>query len=84
VALDWEPLFHLLRVTAVIALAGSTALVGWRSTAGHFPIRFGQIEYDAPSIDREVSDELIQLGQRICSLETVIRLTDDLETSTER
>jgi len=76
VALEWTPLFHLLRVVTVLAVLGSAALVGWRATEGHFPIRFGQIEYDVSTADDEATEAIVALTQRICSIESSLGIEE--------
>jgi len=44
-ALGWSPLLHVERAGAVLAAIGVVWLVGWRALHGHFPIKFGNVEY---------------------------------------
>ena len=61
----------------MLAILGAVAVVGWRAADGHFPIRFGQIEYDALAVDSEVAKAMRHLEQRICSVEYGLDLTTD-------
>lgn len=45
-ALDWSWLFYVERAAAGLGVVATVWLIGWRGLHGHFPIKFGNIEYD--------------------------------------
>ena len=67
-ALGWTPLLHVERAAAVLAAVGTVWLVGWRALHGHFPIKFGNIEY---------VDELKASAETVDSHERRLKLPED-------
>ena len=44
-ALSWSWLFYLERAASGLGIIAVVWLIGWRGLHGHFPIKFGNIEY---------------------------------------
>lgn len=44
-ALGWVWLLHVERAAVALGAVGTVWLVGWRALHGHFPMKFGNIEY---------------------------------------
>jgi len=59
-ALGWTPLLYVERAAIGLGAIGTVWLVGWRALHGHFPIKFGNIEYQ---------DELRSSTATVASLE---------------
>jgi hypothetical protein len=67
-ALGWAPLFYVERAGALLGTLGAIVLVGWRALYGHFPIKFGNIEY---------ADELEASAKTVDSHERRLDLIED-------
>ena len=67
-ALGWAPLFYVERAGALLAAVGVIFLVGWRALHGHFPIKFGNIEY---------ADEIKASTATVDSHEQRLKLLED-------
>jgi hypothetical protein len=86
VALEWCPLFHILRASALLGAVGVVLLIGWRATKGEFPIKFGNIEY-AKEAAAEAQKVSTAQERRLQYLEVLAGLRDpedlDLEDDQE-
>jgi hypothetical protein len=71
-------LLHVERASIALGAVGTVWLVGWRALHGHFPIRFGNIEYAAEVAAS--ADAAKALLMRVKTLEDVVRT----EVSAER
>jgi hypothetical protein len=73
-ALGSNLLLHVERASAALGTLGAVWLIGWRALHGHFPIKFGNIEYAddlAASADAADTHE-----KRIKLLENYLGLVD--------
>lgn len=81
VAMGSVILLHTLRAGLFLGVAGAVLLIGWRATAGDFPIRFANVEYSAKrtAIESERTDATH--ARRLLVLEVLagIRSASDLE-----
>jgi hypothetical protein len=76
-ALGWRPLFYVERAAALLGGVGIVLLVGWRALHGHFPIRFGNIEYEK---ELDASTQTVDSHeQRLRIIEDWLDLVDDHE-----
>lgn len=87
-ALGWAPLFYVERAGALMGAVGVIVLVGWRALHGHFPIKFGNIEYaeelKASATTVEAHEGLLKATeaideaheQRLTLIEAVLGLAD--------
>lgn len=76
IALGWPLLLHIERAVAAMGLIGFALLIIWRAGRGEFPIRFGQIEYEA-RVAGEVEDALGGHERRITHVEQILGLGPD-------
>jgi hypothetical protein len=73
-ALGSSLLLHVERASAALGALGAVWLIGWRALHGHFPIKFGNIEYAddlKASVDAADTHE-----KRIKLLENYLGLAD--------
>jgi hypothetical protein len=87
-ALGWAPLFYVERAGALLGALGVIVLIGWRALHGHFPIKFGNIEYadelKASADTAEAHEGLLKAAeaideaheQRLKLIEAVLGLAD--------
>lgn len=80
-AFGWNLLFHVERAAALLGTIGLVTLIGWRALQGEFPVKFGQVEYEA----KEAADAAAEVSEgqeeRIKFLEilTGLRPESDLD-----
>lgn len=71
IALGSSVLLHLLRAGLLLGVTGAIALIGWRATAGEFPIRFANVEYSAKRTAVETKRTDATLARRLLVLEVL-------------
>lgn len=74
VALGWALLLHLERAAAALAVVGVVILVGLRALRGDFPIRVGQIEYEAKDAATGMAATLTSHEARLERIERRLRI----------
>jgi hypothetical protein len=70
VALGSPLLLHIERAAAALGAIGAVWLIGWRALHGHFPIRFGNIEYAEEAAS--TADAAETLDKRLTALEDIV------------
>lgn len=76
VAMGWTALFHIERAGALLGAIGVVCLIAWRALSGEFPIKFGNIEYEAKVTAAEAKNLSALQEQRIRVLEVLAGIRD--------
>jgi len=83
-ALGWPALFYVERAAALLGSAGVVLLVGWRALHGHFPIKFGNIEYETPQVIGRRSESAAEgLDRRLRFVEVLTGVRDVTDVTDE-
>ncbi|MFN8113284.1 MAG: hypothetical protein U0R51_08785 [Solirubrobacterales bacterium] len=69
VSLGWPILLYLERAAVAVGILGFTVLIIWRAGRGEFPVRFGNVEYEARSVASQMDEGIEVLELRIEQLE---------------
>jgi len=82
VAMGWVLLFHLERAAALLGVVGVVLLVGWRAVQGEFPVKLGNVEYEAKraAADAELAAEEQEHRIRILEVLAGLRPPEALDT----
>lgn len=76
VAMGWTALFHVERAGALLGAVGIVVLIAWRALSGEFPIKFGNIEYQAKVTAAETKNVSALQERRIRVLEVLASIRD--------
>lgn len=74
--MGWTALFHIERAGALLGAFGIVCLIAWRGLSGEFPIKFGNIEYQAKVTAAEAKNVSTLQEHRIRVLEVLAGVRD--------